>query len=312
MYILGLDTSNYATSAAVFDVDAFGTVAAEKIFLFVEAGKTGLRQNDAVFLHTKNLPDAISRLAQKCDLKKVGAIAYSGRPRDRADSYMPCFLCGVSLARTLGAALGVPAYGFSHQAGHVMAALYGTGFAAQKKKSFSALHVSGGTTDALRCRMDGAALEIETAATSLDLFAGQAVDRVGHLLGLSFPAGPELSTLAEKSDKKDFMRPSMKGADCCLSGLENKCRALIDGGAPREDVARYCLLSVAHTLEAMTDALAGDEDVIYAGGVMASSVVRAYLKERVTNVYFCEPPYLSADNAVGTAILGARAVMYGA
>ncbi|MEA5051328.1 MAG: glycoprotease [Oscillospiraceae bacterium] len=309
MYVLGLDTSNYATSAAVFDGDRFSVCAFHKSFLSVEAGKTGLRQNDAVFLHTKNLPEAIADISGNFDLRKIAAVAYSARPRDREDSYMPCFLCGLGLAQSLSAALGVPAYGFSHQAGHVMAALFGTGFARESKKDFLAFHVSGGTTDGLRCALDADKLGIETAATSLDLFAGQAVDRIGCLLGLGFPAGPAMSALAAKGTGEDFMRPSLKGADCCLSGLENQCRARIEAGAAPEDVARYCLLSVAATILAMTRALDDGGDVIYAGGVMSSELIRAWLAQRVPRAKFCSPAYLSADNAVGTAILGARAVM---
>ncbi|MEA4911614.1 MAG: hypothetical protein VB092_03245 [Oscillospiraceae bacterium] len=310
MFVLGLDTSNYATSAAVFDSDSAAVPALKKIFLPVEAGKLGLRQNDAVFLHTRNLPEVLCAVADRFDLKKIGCVAYSQRPRDRADSYMPCFLCGQSLAQSLAAALGVPAHGFSHQAGHVMAALFGTGFAGEREKAFLAFHVSGGTTDALRCRLDGAQLSIETAATSLDLFAGQAVDRVGSLLGLPFPSGEQLSALAQRGEKDDFMRPTLKGNDCCLSGLENKCKTLLDAGALPADVARYCLLSVAHTVRAMTERLYAGGDVIYAGGVMSSGVIRAYLQKTIPAARFCEPAYLSADNAVGTAILGARAVNY--
>ncbi|HCM24499.1 MAG TPA: peptidase M22, partial [Ruminococcaceae bacterium] len=73
---------------------------------------------------------------------------------------------------------------------------------------------------------------VSLLAQSLDLKGGQAVDRVGKLLGLRFPAGPELEKLASQSQKRYKIHPSMKGADCSLSGIENQCGRMKNDGVP--------------------------------------------------------------------------------
>lgn len=309
MKTLGIDTSNYATSLVVFDTDEHSVAAHIKLPLRIEDGKLGLRQRDAVFAHILNLPGAFAQLAEQTPLGDIIAIGVSDRPRDTTGSYMPCFLSGVAVARSIGSVLSVPVYTFSHQAGHLMAALYGTDLSDRDRLDFLALHASGGTTDSMVCRLDGAGLDIKTRGTSLDLFAGQAVDRVGAMLGLPFPAGPELSALAAQSDTSDAAKAVIKGVDCCLSGLQNQCEKLLAQGREHPYIARYCLNSIAAVIAAMTDAiLLGHEalDIIYAGGVLSSDIIRPFLQSRFDRARFCQPAWLSADNAVGVALLAAR------
>ena len=84
-------------------------------------------------------------------------------------------------------------------------------------------HISGGTTDLLLCQM--IVRRIETLGTSTDLYAGQAVDRVGVKLGFGFPAGcgsfsPWRHNCTERYQAKS---PVCRGMQCSLSGLENQC-----------------------------------------------------------------------------------------
>ena len=71
MLTLGIDTSNYATSLAVFDTDAGEVVCDCKKFLPVKEGQLGLRQSDALFHHTAALPEMLAELSGKADLTKV-------------------------------------------------------------------------------------------------------------------------------------------------------------------------------------------------------------------------------------------------
>ena len=168
-----------------------------------------------------------------------------------------------------------------------------------------AFHVSGGTTEAVRVTPDQEHLfQAEIVARSLDLKGGQAVDRVGGMLGLPFPAGKFLEELALQSDASFKIRPSMKGADCSLSGVENQCRKMLDHGSPREDVARYCLLSILAALDGMASALQkeyGGLPMLFAGGVMSNRLIREALTEKYGAV-FAEPAF-SSDNAAGIAVL---------
>ena len=98
MLTLGIDTSNYATSLAVFDTDAGEVVCDCKKFLPVKEGQLGLRQSDALFHHTAALPAMLAELGARADLTQVRAVGVSARPRPVEGSYMPCFLAGVSAA----------------------------------------------------------------------------------------------------------------------------------------------------------------------------------------------------------------------
>ena len=218
---LGIDTSNYTTSVALYD-SVTGEMKQQKKLLPVAKGNLGLRQSDAVFHHTKQLPDLVEALTSDIVLTAVGV---SVKPRLAEGSYMPCFLCGEGLARSLAAITGAELYRTSHQTGHILAALYSAGRLDLLSREFIAFHVSGGTTDCLICRPDDEnIIDITEAGTSLDLKAGQAVDRAGLMLDLAFPCGPALEELALKSTKKFKVKPVIRGTDCSLSGLENKCK----------------------------------------------------------------------------------------
>ena len=288
-YTLGIDTSNYATSLAVFDT-AGEVVCAKKRFLPVKAGQLGLRQSDALFHHTVALPEMMQELAQEFDLTQIDAVGVSQKPRPVEGSYMPCFLAGVNAATAFAHAKGIPLVLTTHQQGHAAAAL----FAAKGEQLFAEkvllFHISGGTTDLLLCDQ---VRRITTLGTSTDLYAGQAVDRVGVRLGFGFPAGAEVSRLAAQCTEEIKPKSSVKGMQCSLSGLENQCNAL---------------LCVADTVVKMTKAAQKEYPglpVVCAGGVMSSDIIRAWVQKRLPQVYFVPGQY-SSDNAIGVSILAAR------
>ncbi|MGI6269532.1 MAG: peptidase M22 [Candidatus Howiella sp.] len=298
---LGIDSSNYTSSAALCrDKEV---IANEKQLLPVEDGALGLRQSDAVFHHVKNLPVVLERAL--ADAVGLSAVGVSSAPREEIGSYMPCFLAGQAMARSVAAALRIPVYTFSHQAGHIMAALYSAGAQEMMSGPFIAFHVSGGTTEALLVSPDAERiLTCRKIAGSLDLKAGQAVDRVGRLLGLPFPAGPALDRLAANGRSPERPRPTMKGADCCLSGIENQCAAFLAAGRAPEEVARYCIDAILAALDATCRILLAEHGplpLLFAGGVMSNSTIRAALQETYGG-RFAEPAF-SSDNAAGVALL---------
>jgi len=123
-------------------------------------------------------------------------------------------------------------------------------------------------------------------------------------MGLSFPAGAELEKAALESRKTFKPKPCVKGTDCCLSGIENKCLDMIKSGESKCDVALFCLDSVAAALEKMTENIIkkyGRLPLVFAGGVMSNSIIRRRFTEEF-GAYFAEPAF-SADNAAGTAYL---------
>lgn len=303
-YTLGIDTSNYATSLAVFDT-AGEVVCAKKRFLPVKEGQLGLRQSDALFHHTTALPAMMAELGGEFDLTKISAVGVSEKPRPVEGSYMPCFLAGVSAAEAFALARGIPLVRTTHQQGHAAAALFAAKGETLFREKTLLFHISGGTTDLLLC---DEVKHIETLGTSSDLYAGQAVDRVGVKLGFGFPAGAEVSRLAAECEETIKPKSSVRGMECSLSGLENQCNALLAAGKSPAYVCKYCLLCVGETLVRMANNALAEHPglpVVFAGGVMSSDLIRTYVTNRVPNAHFV-PGKFASDNAIGISILAAR------
>ncbi|MCQ2425725.1 MAG: hypothetical protein MJ070_06230 [Lachnospiraceae bacterium] len=300
MVFLGIDTSNYTTSVAV--TDGKKVLVNAKKLLPVGQGERGLRQSDAVFSHLKNMPEVV-RAVGKTD--GIAAVGVSVSPRDAEGSYMPCFLAGVSHAEMLSSLLGVPLYRFSHQRGHIRAALYSAGCEELIGGEYLAFHVSGGTTEALHVKNGVITLVGKTA----DISAGQAIDRVGVALGLSFPAGAALEKLAlsaegEKLPEKP--RITVRDGVCNLSGLENKAQTFLKKGVSPGVIALYTLTAVRDTLVKMSEQISEKHPglpILYAGGVMSDKMIRGALSASF-DARFAEPEYAS-DNAAGIALLTA-------
>ncbi|MBP5618554.1 MAG: peptidase M22 [Clostridia bacterium] len=302
--ILGIDTSNYTTSLSLYDPNG-GVVFNGKKLLSVPEGQKGLRQSDAVFHHVQQLPELFEQ-SPLGDVP-VEAIGVSVRPRDAEDSYMPCFTVGSAFASALGKTLKCEVYPFSHQAGHIAAALYSAGRMDLIREKFLAFHFSGGTTELVLCEPDEETVfRVQMVSHSLDLKAGQIVDRVGLMLGLSFPAGPALDDLACQSKREFRIHPTFRGVDPCLSGVENQCRTMLDQGEAPCDVAAYAIRYLCAVVDRMiVDAKAayGDLPVICAGGVMGNRMISDAIS-RKHGACFAQPA-LSSDNAVGVALLAA-------
>ncbi len=298
MYI-GFDTSNYTTSVAVFGGEH---MINKRRLLTVKSGERGMRQSDAVFQHTVNMPSLISEIS--VDKNNIRAVAVSSRPRNIDGSYMPCFLVGINNAVSVSKFSGAPLYKTSHQVGHILAGLYSIERLDLINEPFVAFHISGGTTEALLVEPDNN--EIITAkiiAQSSDLKAGQAIDRAGVMMGLPFPCGKELDKLSLLSEKKYKIKPSMNGLDCSLSGVENKAKKLFENGESKEDISKFVLTYIANSIDEMTQRIIdvyGNIPIMFVGGVMSNTLIRNQITKKY-NAYFAEPD-LSCDNACGIAI----------
>ena len=303
---LGIDTSNYTTSAAL--TDESGTVLESfRQLLTVKPGERGLRQSDAVFQHIKNSESAAAAV-RACVERHGGAVAavgVSATPTYAEGSYMPCFMTGLALAEMTAAAHGVPLHRFSHQAGHIAAALYSADARDLAAREFAAFHVSGGTTDIISVTPDPERVIFpRTVGGTLDLNAGQLIDRVGVAMGLGFPAGREMEKLALACTSKiPRARISVRGIECNLSGIENKALELYASSGDRALTAAFVIRAVGDVISAMLDGVYekfGRVPVVLAGGVMSCRILHDRLSGE--DRYFAEPAY-SCDNAAGIAVL---------
>ena len=308
---IGIDTSNYTTSAAVASFDG-EIIANLKIPLKVADGERGLRQSDAVFAHTKNLPPIAEQLREYTAGKVISAVGVSSAPRDNAGSYMPCFLSGHAAASMMAASMQVPLYSFSHQAGHIAAAAYSSGFDAYRCEKFAAFHISGGTTEVMlvspKLIESGTSdlFSIRLLGGTRDLNAGQVIDRAGVMMGFAFPCGREMEKHALENGKPlPQIKTSVDGFDCNLSGLENKAAQLFAETNDKHLTSAYVLGFIAETIAKTTENIlaeyGSDIPLLYAGGVMSCSIIKNKLAEKFC-CHFAQPEF-SSDNAAGVALM---------
>lgn len=319
-YYLGIDTSCYTTSCAI--VDEHGQLIKEsRKLLEVPQGKRGLQQSQMVFQHTRALSSLIETLP--LDQPIVG-IGVSGFPRREEDSYMPAFLVGLNVANSLGHCLKVPVHVFSHQENHIWAALREIGEVPEGP--FLSLHLSGGTSEFVLCeRMEGSGFKTTILGSSNDIAAGQLVDRIGVLMGMKFPAGPSMETLARKSKYayESVLPVSVKDNEISFGGpysagvrwweaqqlrpIDWSHRECFNTVKEAQQLASSVFQCIGTSLEKALEHILKTHPVstlITAGGVMAN----AYLQDRLSHWghhhdldFLCVSPKYSADNASGNA-----------
>ena len=294
MLFLGVDTSCYTTSVSV--VDGEGKILADRRkLLTVPEGKKGLRQSEMIFQHLQNLHEIFPE-----GYSGICAVAASVKPTPEEGSYMPVF----NVARTVGEIIantnGAFFYPLTHQTGHIGAALYGQDMQDGRMLAF---HVSGGTTELLETEVEkGIVRRIIPLSSTTDIAAGQLVDRIGVRMGYRFPAGTEVSALAENGQAEDLnFRYSFDRIS--FSGAENQLTSMLEQES-REDVAATLLRHVAKVIsKVIADGRkrTGLRHVLCFGGVMRSLYIRRYLMDNIGDIRFAEVEY-SSDNAVGLAL----------
>lgn len=301
---LAFDTSNYTTSVAYY---APGGHCQARRLLDVPAGELGLRQQEVLFQHTKRLPELVEELFSQ-SVGVVHAVGASTAPREVEGSYMPCFLAGSGMARCVAKALGAPFYSWSHQQGHLAAAAWSAGHLELLEKPFLAWHLSGGTTELLRVEPNDRAIVAEVIGGTTDISAGQLIDRTGVLLGLDFPAGKALDALAGEGTGQTQPFPvKVDDLRFSLSGMENKTKAMVEGGKEKAEIARFVLDTISGAVRRCT-AQAQERypglPVLCSGGVASNTRLR-YMLTNSCHALFSAPEY-ATDNAMGIAILTQR------
>lgn len=333
--VVGFDTSAYTTSAAVMDL-GYRLLSDLRRPLAVRPGTRGLRQQEAVFQHLRALPELASEAFGGLGSRGVAAVAASAAPRPAEGSYMPVFLVGYGFAKACAPASGAQLVATSHQEGHIAAAAWSLLFGAAEDGAgafrlheglpprFLAVHLSGGTTEVVLVEASSphvldslASMKVDILGHTLDISAGQVIDRVGVAMGLGFPAGPALSELALEGTPGAVEIPSsVKGCDANFSGMENAALKALEDGAEKADVALGVLDAIARAVSRMILAASmesGADDVLVAGGVSASLPLRGNLEARLRSrrrgirVAFANPKY-GSDSAVGVAVLAAAHV----
>lgn len=304
---LGIDTSNYTTSLALFDGERGYNTSR---LLEVPKGALGLRQSEALFQHVKRLPMLFSQLREEGHLTgPVAAVGASVKPRWVEGSYMPCFLAGESQGRALADILGVPFFACSHQQGHIAAAAWSAECSEWMDRPHLAWHLSGGTSELLLVEPENCSVSARKIGGTSDISAGQLLDRTGKLLGLAFPAGKALDELAGVGNPGERFFVKLKGLTFSLSGVENQVKARVEQGEDPVRIARFVLDTVSDIVERTTAAALRQYSglpVLCSGGVASNRRLRDSLDSSFGAAF--APPQYSTDNALGVAILTHRAL----
>jgi N6-L-threonylcarbamoyladenine synthase len=314
MYFLAIETSCDETAAAVFtdELAVLSSVVASQTDLHARYG--GVVPEIASRAHLRNLLPVVDESLARAGitLGDVGCVAVHNTP-----GLVGALLVGVSAAKALGLALGVPLVAVNHVASHVFACRLAAG-----RDIFPCvgLVVSGGHTALFRC---DDALSLELLGGTRDDAAGEAFDKVAAILGLGFPGGPAVEREAAGGDPKAYQFPRAFHDDGRLefsfSGLKTAVLYACHGqdvaratppppGRKRADLA-------ASFQEAVVDVLVlkckqalrktGLNRLAVGGGVSANKHLRAALgamcaKEGVE--LFIPPMSLCTDNAAMAAL----------
>lgn len=312
---IGLDTSNYTTSIAAVDSD-FNVIADQRRPLRVKIGGLGLRQSEALFQHMENLPDMLENLFQLIDKDQVRSIAASNKPRPIEGSYMPVFNAGRNYGKVLRTALDIPLYFFSHQEGHLEAAIRNSSL--MKHRLFVALHLSGGTTEVLNVEEKDSGYNIAIIGGTKDISFGQLIDRIGVSLSFDFPCGEAMDQIAiNYSDEiQDWLKPiRIEDLAFNLSGIETQCKRLLASGCDQNVLIYDLFYKISTSLCRIAEHSVHRSrcnQVLFIGGVSASRFIRTqileFFKDKELKPIFGDSTF-SSDNAAGIAILGAKAFM---
>ncbi|MBQ9116090.1 MAG: tRNA (adenosine(37)-N6)-threonylcarbamoyltransferase complex transferase subunit TsaD [Clostridia bacterium] len=315
MLILGIESSCDETAAAVaeFSEDGKRRLLSDSVASQIAIHRLygGVVPEIASRAHS----EAICRVTEEAlsvagvTLEQIDAIGVTNHP-----GLIGALLVGVNFAKGLAFSNGKPLVPVNHIKGHIAANYYEY---PDLKPPFLALVVSGGHTSLIHVR---SYTDFETIGRTRDDAAGEAFDKIGRVMGLTYPCGAEMDKLADIGDSKAFRFPSAAIPDGTLdfsfSGMKtavlNTINSMRQKGVSfkNEDIAASFTHSfTASITKKLHEAIArtGEQTVVIAGGVSANSHLRDAVGELCSRlgVRFCLPPRaLCGDNG---AMIAAQA-----
>ena len=314
--ILGIESSCDETAAAVVADGrrVLSNVIASQIDLHARYG--GVVPEIASRQHLESMLPTIQEALSEAGvgLSDLDAIAVT-----RGPGLIGTLLVGLSAAKALAFATGLPLVGVNHLAGHIYA-----NFLVEPPPVFPfvCLIVSGGHTDLVYLRSHS---EHELLGRTRDDAAGEAFDKVARVLGLGYPGGPQVERLAAAGDPTAVAFPRAyldDSLDFSFSGLKTAVLQRVHKHPPDSDPARAALAASfqAAVVEVLADKLIraarskGAPQVLLAGGVAANGALRSAVAARAARAglrFGFPPPLLCTDNAAMIAAAGYYALQAG-
>lgn len=316
IYILGIESSCDDTSAAVLcdDLLLSNTIAGQE----VHRRFGGVVPELASRAHQQNIIPVVDTALKEANITKnqLSAVAFT-----RGPGLLGSLLVGVSFAKSLALALGIPLVEVNHLKAHILAHFIRLETADSRRVPrfpFLCLTVSGGHTQLVLVRDPD---DMEIIGQTIDDAAGEAFDKAAKILGLPYPGGPVIDRLATNGNPKAFTlsRPVTSGLDFSFSGLKTSFLYLVRdelrkdpdfiekrkadlAAAMRESIVEMLLLKLQAASERT-----GIREVAIAGGVSANSLLRSRLTELGRSLdwnLFIPPFEFTTDNAAMIAMAG--------
>ena len=312
--ILAIESSCDETSAAVLsDTKVLSNVIAAQE---IHSAYGGVVPELASREHQKNIVPVVDKALKDAGIEKseIDAVAFTLGP-----GLMGALLVGVSFAKSFAQALNIPLIKVNHMEAHILAH-----FIKQNEEAdfpdfpFLCLTVSGGHTQIVKI-VDY--LDMEVLGKTLDDAAGEAFDKSGSMLGLSYPAGPEIDKLAEIGDphRFEFPIPKIQGLNFSFSGFKTAVLYFLQKQVKdnpdfiKENLNDLCAsiqFSIVRILMGKLKRAAretGITTMTIAGGVSANSELRRQLaetgKKNRWKVFIPNVEY-TTDNAAMIGIAG--------
>lgn len=310
--ILGIESSCDDTSAAVIQGNKIlsNVVANQK----VHQKYGGVVPELASRAHQQNIVPVVKTALDNAKIaqKDIDAIAFTLGP-----GLMGSLLVGSSFAKSLALALNIPLIEVNHMQAHIFAHFIEDANEQTPEFPILCLTVSGGHTQVVRLNSFE---DITVIGETLDDAAGEAFDKIGKLLGLKYPAGPEIDKLAKEGNPNafKFTKPCVDGYNYSFSGLKTGVMNFLNKHKQKnpdfiqENLTDLCA-SVQHTI---TDICLGKlflaaketgiKNLALAGGVSANSELRNKLKASEKEGYHVFIPKFeyTTDNAAMIAMVG--------
>ncbi len=310
VYILGIESSCDETSAAVVKNgrEMLSNVIASQIDIHRRFG--GVVPEIAGRNHLLAVMPVVDEALSRAGITKeqicAVAVTYGA-------GLIGCLLVGVSAAKALAYALGVPLIKVNHIQGHIAA-----NFIAFDKLEppFLALVASGGHTSIIRVENYNTFVPV---SATMDDAIGEAFDKVARILGLPYPGGPEIDKRAKLGNANIKFCPNLHArADLAysFSGLKTAVVNYVHNLRQRGEelqindiCASFTAEAIGYTVDTFIKCATeyGLKQAVLAGGVAANSALRARLTEQCENCgikLFVPPPVLCTDNAAMIASRG--------
>lgn len=316
MTILGIETSCDETSVAIITGEGSGVVLKSNVVassLDLHAKTGGVIPEVAARAQLKFMIPVLNEALEKASSPRIDAIAVTYGP-----GLIGSLLVGVECARTLSFVWDKPIVPVNHMMGHI----YANFLDGERQPEFPliALVISGGHTDLIYMKEHG---DYQVLGGTRDDACGEAFDKIGRLLGLSYPAGPVIEARAKLGDKKRFRFPrplvGEKNYDFSFSGLKTavlrEVMKIGEAGLDEQTVndiaagtqAAIVDVLVKKTMRAVKET--GVKSVLLSGGVAANQGIGDAFRGEIERIgdgvrLFVPRKIFCTDNAAMIATAG--------